>query len=134
MHECGNGKPCSAWICRFKDGAKICAISGRFLASEEDISPRKRAGESTDFIPDEQGDVAVGKRHQEKPIPNSSADLSERFNVNADSCDMDVVALSPSRFDVAHSLHSYNPKSTTWSGAHWMDERSWTLGGGPHFI
>ena len=114
VHDCRPGLPCDAWICRFKDGAKICAISGRYLASPGDISPRKRA------LYNDEGDA--GKRHQDRPLPDSSADLIE---MQTDSMDIDT---SHGLTDV--SLRSYNPRpppppathednAVMWGGRPW---------------
>lgn len=75
---------CGSWVLRLADGAKICAISGNLLLTSGDTSPRKRPMH-VDVDQD-------GKKHQDKPIPGSSAYLSEKFGLGNDRCD-DMMAV-----------------------------------------
>jgi hypothetical protein len=68
VHEC-HPDFCNAWVIRFVDGVRICAITGHLLRMGDTRSPRKRDIE----------DEETSKRHQDKPIPGSSAYLSEKF-------------------------------------------------------
>ena len=75
IHEC-DPRNCAQWVIRFVDGVRICAISGRMLLMDNNSpSPKKRE------LFDAQED---GKRHQNKPIPGSSAYLEEKFGVDSD--------------------------------------------------
>jgi len=98
VHDCRPGLTCDSWICRFKDGAKICAISGRFLSQEGDVSPRKRVIESA---LEAEGDEDA-KRHQDRAVENSTAALLARGD---QAMDVELMSSSP-----PVSLRSYNPR------------------------
>lgn len=98
VHECSVGT-CRSWILRFVDGVKICAISGRLLMdTSSEVSPRKRMMEnderSTHTNDDDTGDsmddesalnLSSIKRHQNRPLPGSSAYLNEKYGLETPS-------------------------------------------------
>jgi hypothetical protein len=73
IHEC-HANTCTSWVIRFVDGVRICAISGRLLMPNTGRSPRKR---------DLEIDNDESKRHQDKPIPGSTAYLTEKFGLES---------------------------------------------------
>lgn len=75
VHDC-NPQTCTQWVIRFVDGVRICAISGRMLMLTAQNYPSSRKRELFE--------EADGKRHQDKPIPGSSAYLEEKFGINSD--------------------------------------------------
>jgi len=100
VHDC-DPVTCTAWVLRFVDGVKICAISGLLLMhNEKSPSPRKRQMEFD----------SEGKRHQDKAIVGSSAYLAEKFNLD-DS--MQVEGVSPNTTALA-----FGPRMNQypWSG------------------
>ncbi|KAH9262294.1 hypothetical protein BASA82_000651 [Batrachochytrium salamandrivorans] len=90
-HDC-HPDTCKAWVMRFLDGVRICAISGNMHLNPPPIPPqqdemaeiksnRKRVSHGEDTL----------KRHQDKPLVGSSAYLSEKFNLDrSDDGDMEM--------------------------------------------
>lgn len=97
-HHC-EAPTCTSWVLRMADGVKICAISGNLLLTVGgDSSPRKRTMRAA-------GEEETGKKHQDKPIPGSSAYLSEKFAVKSDS--MVVENAQVTRFESGMRLNQY---------------------------
>jgi len=115
VHDCRPGLKCDSWICRFKDGARICAISGRFLAQDGDVSPRKRVIERA---LEAQSDGEDAKRHQDRAVENSTAALWARGDQAMDVEPMLMSSPPPV------SLRSYNPRPHDSAPMH-VESRSW---------
>lgn len=92
QHDC-HPDTCKAWVMRFLDGVKICAISGNMHLNPPSAQQQQAGQDEMTEAKANRKRVSHGeealKRHQDKPLVGSSAYLSEKFNLDRDA-DMEM--------------------------------------------